>query len=253
VAAEAGELAVFAFRALRALPGTFRYFSEIVRLNARITRRTSALLFAMCFFLGLSAANFGFFFLRSIGASDFVGVVSGLLTPRQIAPQMFGYVIAGSVCCAIVAELGAAKIQEEIAAYESEGVDPLQILVGARILAVLLYVPVATVLSLAGCLAGGYFLVVIVLAGNSSQVFLSSFWSIQSLANELYCMITVAGVALTCVIVACFYGMRTSGGPEGVGRSVARSLAMNLILLHLVFTLFALVFYGGGLHVPIGD
>jgi phospholipid/cholesterol/gamma-HCH transport system permease protein len=251
--AEAGELTVFAFRSLRALVRTPRYFSEVMRLNALITRRTSLLLFVMCFFLGLSAANFGFFFLRSIGASDFVGVISGLLTPRQISPQMFGYVISGSVGCAIAAELGSAKIQEEVAAYEAEGIDPLEILVGTRILAVLLYVPIATIISLIGCLVGGYVTVVLLFQGNSSQVFLSSFFSIQSLSNQIYCFITIGGVALACVIVACFYGLRTRGGPEAVGASVARSLALNLILVHVIVTLFALVFYGGGLKVPIGD
>src|SRR5262245_59905098 len=80
---EMGELTIFCWQALKALPGTLRYFSEILRLNAVITRRTSLLQFVMCMFLGISLANFGFYFLRSIGASDFVGVLPGLITPRQ--------------------------------------------------------------------------------------------------------------------------------------------------------------------------
>jgi phospholipid/cholesterol/gamma-HCH transport system permease protein len=251
--AEAGELTVFAARAVRGLAGAPRYISEAMRLNALITRRTSVLLFVMCFFLGMSAANFGFFFLRAIGASDFVGVVSGLLTPRQIAPQMFGYVVSGSICCAIAAELGSAKIQQEISAYESQGIDPMQFLVGARLIAVLLWVPLATALSYFGCLAGGYVAVVVILEGNSSQVFLSSFFSIQNLADIVFCLVTIACVAFVCVLVSCFYGLRTRGGPDAVGGAVARSLAVNLVLLHVVGALCAIVYYGGGLLVPIGD
>src|SRR5262245_42340190 len=108
---EMGALTIFCFDAMRAMPGTLRYFSEVLRRKSVITRRTSLLVFVMAGFIGVSIANFGFFFLRSIGASDFVGILPGLVTPRQTAPQMFGYVFSGSVCCAFAAELGSARIQ----------------------------------------------------------------------------------------------------------------------------------------------
>jgi phospholipid/cholesterol/gamma-HCH transport system permease protein len=225
-----------------------------MRLNAVVTRRTSLLLFCMCAFLGLSACNFGFFFLRSIGASDFVGIFPGLITPRQMAPQMFGYVFSGSVCCAIAAELGSARIGEEIDAYEAQGVDPMKLLVGTRILAVLLYVPVAAAISMFGCLAGSYLGVVIILHGNTSAQFVHTFFSIFPSISILWCAVAIFLVTLQCILVATFYGMRDmGGGPEAVGGSVARSLAINLVLLHFVISLAALVFYGGSLGVPIGD
>jgi phospholipid/cholesterol/gamma-HCH transport system permease protein len=223
-------------------------------LNALITRRNTLLLFMMSAFLGLSASNFGFFFLRSIGASDFAGILPGLITPRQIAPQMFGYVFSGSVCCAIAAELGAARIGEEIDAYEAQGIDPMEHLVGTRIMAVLLYVPMATALALLGCFGGSYFVVVIVLHGNSGPQLVHTFFSIFPSASVFYCLITVFLVTLQCILVATFYGMRdTGGGPDAVGGAVARSLAINLVLMHFVLSLAALMFYGGSLGVPIGD
>jgi len=250
---ELGELLLFSLAVFRALPGSLRYFSEIMRLNAAITRRTTFLLFVMCGFLGASASNFGFFLLRSLGASDFVGIIPGLLAPRQVAPQMFGYVFAGSVCCAIAAELGSAKVQQEVDALESEGVDPMQMLIGPRVLASLLFVPLAAMTALAGVLTGAYVIIVVVLQGNASQQFVDSIFSIFPSMSIVYCTITIGLVALQCVLVACFYGMRTSGGPDSVGNAVARSLGVNLVLLHVVVSLSALVFYGGGLGLPIGD
>jgi phospholipid/cholesterol/gamma-HCH transport system permease protein len=249
---EFGELVLFSIQALRALPGSLRYFSEAMRLNAVITRRMTFLLFVMCGFLGASASNFGFFLLRSLGASDFVGIVPGVLSTRQTCPQMFGYVFAGSICCAIAAELGSAKVQQEVAAYESEGVDPMQLLVGTRIIAVLLYVPLGAMISIAGFLGGSYVIIVLILHGNTANQFLTEFFSIIPPLNVLYCTITVALVTLQCVLVATFYGMRTTGGPVAVGGAVARSLAVNLVLLHIVISLAALFFYGGGLGLPIG-
>jgi phospholipid/cholesterol/gamma-HCH transport system permease protein len=251
---EIGELVVFSLRALKAMPGSLRYASEIMRLNAVITRRTTLLLFVMCIFLGISLTNFGFFFLRSIGASDFAGVVPGLTTTRQIGPQMFAYVFAGSVCCAIAAELGSARIQQEINAYECEGVDPMEILIGTRIFASLLFVPLATMVSLAGCLIGGVLIVVVVFKGNSFVQFTDAFFSILPLEGIIYMTITVGVLALQCVLVACYYGMRdTGGGPDSVGNAVARSLALNLVLLHFTLSFMSLIFYGGKLDIPIGN
>ena len=88
---EIGELVVFSGRALAACVQTPRYFSEVLRLSARIVRRTSFLLLAMNVFLGFSVATFGFFFLRTIGAGDFVGVFTGLLTQRQVPMTMYGW------------------------------------------------------------------------------------------------------------------------------------------------------------------
>jgi phospholipid/cholesterol/gamma-HCH transport system permease protein len=251
---EMGELAVFSFQALRAIPGSLRYFSEALRINASITRRTSLLLFVMCMFLGFSIANFSFFFLRSIGASDLVGIVPGLVDGRQLAPQMFAYVFSGSVCCAMAAEIGAAKIQEEIDAYEAVGVDPMELLVGTRLVAVLLFVPLASVLSMAGILAGSYVTIVPILKGNTSHQYLDTFFSIFPIGTLLKCSVMIACLTLQCALVACFYGMRSAaGGPAAVGAAVARSLGVNLLLLHFNFAITALLFFGGSLGVPIGD
>jgi phospholipid/cholesterol/gamma-HCH transport system permease protein len=251
--AEMGELVVFSLKAMRALVGTPRYFSEILRLNAIMIRRTSFLLLAMNVFLGFSVATFGFFFLRTIGAGDFVGVFTGLLTQRQVSMTMYGYVLSASICCAMAAELGSAKIQQEIDAYESTGVDPMQLIIGTRILAALMFVPLATVISLFGQNLGNFLDIVVVLQGNSARQFLDVTFSVQSVVGQFYAMITFVFMTLPCVLVACFYGMRASGGPADVGTAVARSLMINLVLVHVISAFFGVFFYGRNLNIPVGD
>ena len=105
-----------------------------------------------------------------------------------------------------------------------------------------------------GCFCGAYLTVVVILQGNTDTQLTTTFFSIFPLTSIFFCAITIGLVALQCVLVACFYGMRdTGGGPEAVGGAVARSLGVNLVLMHFVFSLAALVFYGGSLGVPIGD
>lgn len=249
---EAGELMVFGGQTVKALPGTLRYFSETLRQASLIVRRTSLLLLAMQVFLGFSVASFGFFFLRSIGAGDAVGVFTGLLTQRQTSMTMFGYVISASVCCGFAAELGSAKIQQEIDAYSSTGVDPRQLIVGTRVLAVMLFVPLATVLSLLGQFIGNYLDIVVLLQGNASQNFINTTFSVQSIPGQIYAMISIAAVAFPCAIVGCFYGFRASGGPAEVGSAVARSLMVNLVLVHVITAFGGVFFYGRNLNLPIG-
>src|ERR1700740_1398995 len=150
VVMEIGEITKMAGSSVRGLWHTPRYGSEALHHAANMIKRASLLVFTMNAFLGMSVVNAGYFFLRSIGASDFLGTVSGYAAPRVLCTTMFGYVFTASVCCAMAAELGAMKINQEIDAYDSTGIDPLHYVIGTRILAVLLFIPVGTALSLIG-------------------------------------------------------------------------------------------------------
>jgi phospholipid/cholesterol/gamma-HCH transport system permease protein len=250
--AEAGALTRFTGQAIGALVFTPRYTAEVLRQAAILIRGTTGLMFVMNAFFGCSIMSFAFFFLRSIGASDFVGVPVAFANLRVGAPLMFGYVFTSKVCCGFVAELGAMKINEEIDAYESNGVDPMRYVVGTRILAVVIFLPIACAVSLAGEIAGNYLLGVIVLHGVSGQTFLQLFWGAQGLSDQFVVFIGQVALALTAAFAACFYGLRTSGGPAAVGDSVARSLVVNLVLVHMFVGFFVVLFYGVNLHMSIG-
>jgi phospholipid/cholesterol/gamma-HCH transport system permease protein len=249
---EAGDLTRFVGQTSHALVFTPRYAAEILRQAAILIRGTTGLMFVMNAFFGCSIMSFAFFFLRSIGASDFAGVPVAFANLRVGAPLMFGYVFTSKVCCGFVAELGAMKINEEIDAYESNGVDPLRYVVGTRILAVLIFLPIGCAVSLVGELAGNYLLGVIVLHGVSGQGFLQLFWGAQGLSDQFVVFLGQLALALTAAFVACYYGLRTKGGPAAVGDSVARSLVVNLVLVHVFVGFFVVLFYGANLHMSIG-
>jgi phospholipid/cholesterol/gamma-HCH transport system permease protein len=249
---EVGDLMIFSAQALRALPGSTRYFSEALRQAADMLLGTLVLLFFMEVFLGVTSSNFAFFLLRTIGASDFTGLVSGYGGPRQLTPQMFGYVFAGRICCGITAELGAMRIQQEVAALETSGVDPMRYLVGTRLLGILLFVPIGAVVALLAFLAGVYFNIVVVLKGVAPHVLLDVNWSVQTISNQMVALVVMATTGVLCGLVACFYGLRTRGGPAAVGSSVARALTINLVLGHMIGVFFAVLIYGTDLNLPIG-
>ena len=249
---EAGDLTAFSASSLRALTRTPRYAAEVLRQAGILIRGTTLLMFVMNAFFGFSIMNFAFFFLRSIGASDFVGAATAFADPRVGATLMFGYVFTAKVCCGMVAELGAMTINEEIDAFESTGVDPLRYVVGTRILAVLIFLPVGSAVALLAQTAGNYLDGVIILNGISGQGFLQLHWATQGLSDQVNVFITQGVIALMTALTACFYGLRTAGGPAGVGSSVARSLVVNLVLVHMVAAFFTVLFYGTDLKMPLG-
>lgn len=249
---ESGELSVFAGSALRSLPGTARYTAEVLRQAAWMIRGTVPLMFLMAAFIGFTITSYSYFFLRSIGASDYTGLATGMVVPRLGATIMFGYVFTAKICCGIVAELGAARINEEIDGYECEAVDPLKYVIGTRILGALIFMPIGAVVAVVGCTVGSYVDAVWILGGLSAETLLTPHWAMQSAGDQVYVFITVATMALVTVLVGCFYGMRTRGGPAAVGASVARSVVVNLILLHCIGGFWATMFYGTDARLPIG-
>lgn len=240
---ETGDLAAFSTHALRALPGTTRYTAELLRQTALLIRGTALFLACMQAFFAFAIVNFAFFFFRTIGASDYVGLASGLIGPRLGVIAMFGYVFASKVCCGLTAEIGSAKISEEIDAYETEGVDPFKFIIGTRLGAAIIFIPIAALISIAALSFASWFQAVVVLGGLSTEQFYAVHWSSIALSDLVYMFVTLATTGFAMVLVACFYGYRTSGGPQVVGESVARSLAINIMLAHVIPAFWTMTFY----------
>lgn len=248
----AGEWTTFFGRTIKGTLGTFPYFSEVLRQASIMIAGTSLLMFVMNIFQGASVANFGFFFLRAIGAGDFMGLVSGYAGPRQTGVTMFGYVFCAKICCGITAEIGAMKIQQEIDALESTGVDTMRYIVGTRMGAILIFLPVAAAITLIGQIAGVYIITVLIVHGIAPATLLNVNWAVQTVNDQLYSVFTMGLIAVVTASVAMFVGLRTTGGPANVGAAVAKGILANLVILHVISAFCAIMFYGGNSKLPIG-
>jgi phospholipid/cholesterol/gamma-HCH transport system permease protein len=249
---EIGELATFVARSLAGLHRVPRYTSEVLRQTAILVRGSTAIIAVMNTFVGMAAVTFAYFFLRSAGAADYTGLFSGIFMPRVAVPVMFGYVFSAKVGCGLAAEIGAMQINEEIDAYEVEGVNALSYIVGTRVIAAILFTPIAvTVALLAGDL-GSLFQAVPVLHATSPGAFLHYHWAAQDLTDNLQAYLSMGTMAVVIVFVSCFYGYRAAGGPAGVGAVVARSLLVNIVMVHVIVTFYLFVFFGLSASLPIG-
>jgi phospholipid/cholesterol/gamma-HCH transport system permease protein len=251
-AIEIGEMAGFFGRTAAGLTRVPRYTSEVLRQAAILVRGSTLIIFAMVTFIGMAAVTFAYFFLRSAGASDYTGLFSGIVTPRATVPIMFGYVFSAKVGCGLVAELGAMRINEEIDAYEVEGVNPMSYVVGTRLVGAVIFIPIAVTVALLGGDIGSLFQAVPVLHATSPGGFLHYHWSAQNLTDNLQAYLSCGSMAVFIVLVSCFYGYRAKGGPAGVGSAVARSLLVNIVMVHVIATFFVFVFFGLNPDLPIG-
>lgn len=248
---ELGELSRFTGHAIVALPRSFRYASEIIRQMAIIAPSTLLILAFMEAMIGVSSANFIYFLLKALGATDFAGIGGGLM-PRVACAVMFGYAFVSKVGGGFTAELSAMKVNEEISALEATGVDPLRYVVGTRMIAVILLIPVFTGVSLVAFYGGFYFAVVTVLHGLSAASLNQFYWGTEAVRDLLYMFLVVASVTVTTAFAACFYGMRARGGPAEVGKAVAHCVLVNLLVLHVVGMLLVTIWYGSKFGLPIG-
>jgi len=250
--AEAGELTRFAIDTFRQLPGSLRYSSELLRQAAILVRGATPFIFMLAFFLGVTATNFAYFFLKSIGGTDALGVASGFLDPRNVTPIIFGYAFAAKVAGAITAEIGSMNVQQEVQALESTGVSRMHYIVGTRVGAAILYMPVAATVCLAGATFGSWFDATQILSGITSGNLLSLHWSVQTVSDQVFAAINIFFQGVVMTIVACFYGFRAVAGPVSVGSAVARSLMVNLIVVHIIDGCLLVFFYGTDTRFPIG-
>jgi phospholipid/cholesterol/gamma-HCH transport system permease protein len=249
---EAGDLAAFGGRSIAALRSSPRYLAEVMRQTSILTRGSTPIIAALVFLIAVSVINFGFYFLRAVSATDYTGLVAGIIIPRGTTPLMFGYIFAAKIGCGIVSELGSMEINQEVSAYEAEGVDPIRYLVATRLAAALLYLPIIVPVALVAGAAGGYFSAIIVLHGLSASAYLQYLWGVQAIKDQLLALLCMGTLAVVLTIVSCFYGLRARGGPASVGTACARSLVVSLVLIHIIVPGYLALFYGANAHLPIG-
>lgn len=249
---EVGDLTQFGFKSIAGLPSSARYLAEALRQAAVMIRGTSLLMLVMNVFMGITVTSFAFFVLQPLGATDFVGFFSGYISPRETAVTMFTVVFVSKICAGMTAEIGAMRVQQEVDALESEAVDPMYYVVGTRILATLVFVPIGAAIALIGQFVGDYLLGVVILHAVPSELLERLQWFSQGPTDQIYSLVTMGVVAVLTTVVACFYGLRTTGGPAEVGQAVSRSLLVNVPLMMILAGGLAIAYYGQSLRVPIG-
>jgi phospholipid/cholesterol/gamma-HCH transport system permease protein len=229
-----------------------RFFGEALRQAGILILSSTIVIWGLVFILGLQCGIEGAYFWRSIGAPSYAGVFSAWCDLREVTPYAFGYMMAAKVGTGIVAEVGAMRISDEIDALEVMGVPPITFLAATRLLAAWLTLPFVYLAGIGAAFFASWLAVVKQIGDASSGGYFLIFWIFQNPPDLLYSVLKAMTMATVIVMVGCYYGYTASGGPVGVGTATAKSMVLNIVLVHIIGMLGTLIFWGANPRAPIG-
>jgi phospholipid/cholesterol/gamma-HCH transport system permease protein len=231
----------------------FRFFGEALRQSGILIVGSTSVIWGLVFLIGLGPCGIqAAYFNEAAGVPAYAGVFAAWCNLREAVPLVFGYMMAAKIGTGIVAELGAMRISEEIDALEVMGVNSMTFLCGTRLLAAWMVLPFMYIGAIGVAFLGSYIAIVHQVGYVSSGGYLLIFWQFQNPGDYLFSVIKGMTMATAIVLVGCYYGYTASGGPVGVGRATAKSMALNLILVNVIDALGTQIFWGLNARAPIG-
>jgi phospholipid/cholesterol/gamma-HCH transport system permease protein len=249
-----GEIARFCGRILALVYSlrVFRFFGEALRQCGILILSSTLVIWGLVFIIGLQCGIEGAYFTRSVGAPAYSGVFAAWCDLRELVPYAFGYMMAAKVGTGIVAELGSMRISDEIDALEVMGINSVVFLCATRLLAAWMVLPFMYIAAIGAGFFASYLAVVQQIGDVSSGGFFLIFWLFQNPPDLLFSMMKAMVMATGIVLVGCYYGYNASGGPVGVGTATAKSMVLNIVLVHLIGMLGTQLFWGANPRAPIG-
>ena len=236
---------VFSLRVLK-------FFGEALRQSGILIISSTIVIWSLIFIIGLQCGIEGAYATRAVGAPAYAGQFSAWCDLREVIPYAFGYMMSAKVGTGIVAELGSMRISDEIDALEVMGIDSMLFLCATRLLAAWLVLPFVYISGVGAGFFASYLAVVQQIGEVSSGGYFLIFWMFQNPPDLLYSVIKGMAMATCIVLVGCYYGYNASGGPVGVGTATAKSMVVNIVLVHLIGMLGTQVFWGANPRAPIG-
>ena len=217
----------------RAIGGIFkgpRYFTETIAQMDAIGVGSLTIIMLTGFFTGGVLTIQTFPTLAFWGQQGQTGRLVAVSLVRELGPVLTALMVAGRVGSAIAAELGSMTVSQQIDAMRALGTDPIRKLVAPRMLALLIALPLLTVVADVVGIGGGAFAATS-LYGLSIGEFLNSVREGISTDDILGGLIKPTCFAVIIGAVACYKGLNTEGGTVGVGRSTTRSVVTASIVV----------------------
>ena len=177
--------------------------------------------------------------LAQFGAQIYIANLIGLVMVRELGPLMTAIMVAGRSGSAFAAEIGTMKVNEELNALETMGLDPIRFLVVQRLIAAMLLMPLLTVYSMLMGVGGG---VIVMLCLHFPFTLIRT--QLMSSIGAIDISLGVSKALVFGAIVAgigCLRGLQTRKGPSAVGESTTRAVVSSILLIIIADAVFALI------------
>jgi phospholipid/cholesterol/gamma-HCH transport system permease protein len=198
------------------------------------------------FLIGAIIAQQGIFHFRKFGADSYVVDMVGILVLRELGVLIVAIMVAGRSGSAYTAELGSMKMREEIDALSTMGLDPVEVLMLPRIVALICALPILSFIGSLAALYGGC-LVAWFYGGMGPAIFIARLHDAISVTHFEVGIIKAPFMALVIGIVACSEGLRVKGSAESLGQHTTTSVVKSIFLVIVLDGFFAVFFASIGM------
>jgi phospholipid/cholesterol/gamma-HCH transport system permease protein len=239
-----GSLFLAIFGVLRR-PRSLRLTSLFYQLY-RVGWQAIPIVVLITFLIGAIIAQQGIFHFRKFGADSYVVDMVGILVLRELGVLIVAIMVAGRSGSAYTAELGSMKMREEIDALSTMGLDPVEVLILPRIVALVCALPILTFIGSMAALYGGG-LVAWFYGGMGPAIFIARLHDAVSVTSFEVGMIKAPFMALVIGIVACSEGLGVKGSAESLGKQTTISVVKSIFLVIVLDGLFAIFFASVGM------
>ena len=255
-----GDILLFTLQAVVSVPIVLkRYRKEYFRLVGDVTFGSRALAVlastvmvagVLSAVVGVQLALEGYQGLDVIGLGPLAGYLSAFANTRELTPLLTGFGLAAQMGCRFTSELGAMAVTDEIAALEVMSVPSLAYLVTTRVMAALTVTIPLFLLALAGSYLATQ-LTVVAVAHQGSGTYLYYFHEFLEGRDIILATVKVVVFAIFITTIHCFYGYRTTGGPENVGKATGRAIRASIVAIAILDMLMTILFWGTSSGIKI--
>jgi phospholipid/cholesterol/gamma-HCH transport system permease protein len=195
----------------------------------------------LAFFIGAVVAYIGLNQLANFGASVFAVELVSIAVLREFGVLITAIMLAGRSDSAFTAQIGAMRMQQEIDAMQVMGLDPYDVLVAPRVVAIVLMAPLMTFVAMMAGMIGGMLVIWSVLgfqpgfffARTSETVPLIHFWAGMAKAPVF---------AVVIAIIGCRQGLNVGGDVESLGRRTTASVVQSIFMVIVIDAIFAMAY-----------
>ena len=195
----------------------------------------------LSFFIGAVVAFMGANLLETFGASVFTVELVGFAVLREFGVLITAILLAGRSDSAFTAAIGSMKMQQEIDAMQTLGLDPVRVLVVPRVLALLIMLPLLGFVANVFGLFGGALMSWINL-GVSPGMFITRLYENTDVSHLLVGMVKAPFFALVIGVVACWQAFQVKSSSTSVGQRTTSSVVQSIFLVIALDALFSIFF-----------
>lgn len=221
-------------------PGRVRFTSVAAHIE-QVGFNAMPIVGLLAFLIGIVLAYQGADQLRAFGAQIYTINLLGISVLREIGVLLTAILIAGRSGSAFTAEIGTMKVNEEVDAMQTLGLDVTEVLVLPRLLAVIVALPLLVFFADMAALAGGAMMSTIALDFSVPQ-FINQLQAAVRFSTYWTGLIKAPVFAALIGLVGCYEGLKVEGGAESVGRMTTKAVVVSIFLVIVADAIFSVVF-----------